>query len=295
MSDIRVVRAMWPEDEAKLHAIRHQVFVQEQGVDESIEWDGQDAKCVHVLAYRHNDVVGTGRLMPNGKIGRMAVLKASRGLGIGALLLKALVDVGHHAGFLSLYLHAQAQAAGFYTKLGFNVDGESYQEAGIEHVTMMLSLPPRDSAITPSAFASNRLAIIQCARREIYVFEPDFSLILSELADMMSAMTTLLRNNPRSEIFVLSLNSTALIERCPEFFTWLQRLNSRVHYRVVTEADATELGAMWLSTGFAVQGKHSKGLAMAPAASPALETQLQAYKRVWQRSETDKRFRRLMI
>ncbi|WP_298635252.1 GNAT family N-acetyltransferase [uncultured Umboniibacter sp.] len=295
MNDLRVIRVRWPEYEGEVHAIRHEVFVQEQGVAENIEWDGQDSRCVHVLAFHNETPVGTGRLMPSGKIGRMAVLKRARGKGIGALLLTKLVEIGGHAGFLSLYLHAQAHASGFYQRADFKVNGDSYLEAGIEHVTMDLALTPRDGPITPSAFSANRLQLVTKARRDVYIAELDFSAMSNDLADITAKLTLLLRENARAEIFILSFDSVALIERCPEFFNWLQRLNSRVHYRVLSEADAAELGASWLIPGLAGQFKQAKGLSQAAAGSPVLGTQLQRFKQIWERSRRDKRFRRLMI
>jgi predicted GNAT family N-acyltransferase len=295
MNDLRIARVHWPDHETVVRAIRYQVFVEEQGVAEEIEWDGQDSKCVHVLAYHHDTPVGTGRLMPTGKIGRMAVLKTARGTGIGGLLLRKLVEIGQHAGFLCLYLHAQAHAAGFYQRSGFQVKGDIYQEAGIEHITMELELPPRDSAITPSALVANRLPLVANARRDVYISELDFSRLFDELAEMISKLTLLLRENSRAQIFILSFESLALIERCPEFFNWLQRLSSRVHYRVLTEADASELGTTWLVPGFGGQFDQAKGASLTAAGSPVLETQLQRFKKVWERSQSDKRFRRLMI
>jgi predicted GNAT family N-acyltransferase len=143
-----VAEVPWPDAGAVLAAIRREVFVIEQGVPESLEWDGLDGQCRHVLARAADGTgIGTGRLLPDGHVGRMAVLAAWRGRGVGAALLHALIGLGAKQGFGALVLHAQVHAIGFYRRAGFVETGEPFMEAGIPHVVMQLSLanspPPR--------------------------------------------------------------------------------------------------------------------------------------------------------
>jgi predicted GNAT family N-acyltransferase len=129
----------WPAAQVRALAIRETVFVQEQGVDPALEIDGRDAECLHALAIdSRGDVVGTGRLLPDGRIGRMAVLAAHRGRGVGAALLVALVNAARTRGDSRIWLHAQTQAAGLYRRHGFVPIGETFMEAGIEHIEMEL-------------------------------------------------------------------------------------------------------------------------------------------------------------
>ncbi|MCY4013099.1 MAG: GNAT family N-acetyltransferase [Gammaproteobacteria bacterium] len=115
------------------------MFVEEQGVPEAEEWDGQDEASRHFIAEDDTGTaVGTARLMPSGQIGRMAVLKPLRGKGIGARLLAAAVDAARQGGSERIFLHAQTQAAGFYERAGFRGAGETFMEAGIEHRPMEL-------------------------------------------------------------------------------------------------------------------------------------------------------------
>ncbi|MCY3811093.1 MAG: GNAT family N-acetyltransferase [Gammaproteobacteria bacterium] len=115
------------------------MFVEEQGVPEAEEWDGQDDASRHFIAEDGTGAaVGTARLMPSGQIGRMAVLKPLRGMGIGARLLAAAVDAARQDGYERIFLHAQTQAAGFYERAGFRPAGETFMEAGIEHRPMEL-------------------------------------------------------------------------------------------------------------------------------------------------------------
>jgi predicted GNAT family N-acyltransferase len=133
-----VVRAAdWVADRALLRAIRAEVFIDEQKVPAALEWDADDVRASHVLVLTADGTaVGTGRLLPDGRIGRMAVLKPWRGRGAGRALLTELLRIAQRAGMHSLVLNAQAHALGFYAGFGFRPEGEIFLEAGIPHQTM---------------------------------------------------------------------------------------------------------------------------------------------------------------
>ena len=137
---LECVRADWAADRRTLERIRREVFVREQGIPESAEWDPEDATSVHVLATLNRDPVGTGRLNRAGKIGRIAVLAGLRGRGIGTQILRRLLDEARRLGIREPCLHAQVQAVPFYEKLGFARKGGEFDEAGIPHVRMSLVL-----------------------------------------------------------------------------------------------------------------------------------------------------------
>lgn len=121
--------------------VRREVFVQEQNVPLEEEMDERDAVCVHALAYAPDGTVaGTGRLLPDGHIGRMAVRKPHRGKGVGALLLNHLVDEARRRGHLQVALAAQLHAQGFYAAHGFVAEGEVFLDAGIDHISMQRAL-----------------------------------------------------------------------------------------------------------------------------------------------------------
>ena len=127
----------WDEARAEARRIRELVFVREQGVPLELEMDEQDVRCDHALAYAADGrAVGTGRLLPDGHVGRMAVLKEWRGKGVGALVLQALVGRARERGHTNIRLNAQTYAAGFYRRFGFEVSGAEFMEAGIPHVAM---------------------------------------------------------------------------------------------------------------------------------------------------------------
>ncbi len=129
------------EQEDEIRLVRDRVFGEEQGVPNSINWDGYDGRCQHVVV-RDGDgkVIGTGRLAPCGKIGRLSVLKKFRGRGVGGKLLTRLLSVARASQLPEVFLHAQANAVGFYKGEGFEVAGSPFFEAGIKHLRMSKSL-----------------------------------------------------------------------------------------------------------------------------------------------------------
>jgi len=137
---LECVLTTWAADRAVLQQIRREVFIREQKVPESDEWDDDDSASVHALVRLNREPVGTGRLNPAGKIGRIAVIAGLRGRGIGALITRRLLDEARHRGIREPYLHAQLQAVPFYEKLGFASEGDVFDEAGIPHVRMKHAL-----------------------------------------------------------------------------------------------------------------------------------------------------------
>lgn len=130
----------WSRARAQAAPIRVAVFVEEQGVPAEIEMDELDTHSVHALAYEGAAAVGTGRLLPDAHIGRMAVLKAWRGRGVGSLILDALVEAARRRGERHVALSAQVHALAFYRAHGFEAEGPEYQEAGIAHQAMRRAL-----------------------------------------------------------------------------------------------------------------------------------------------------------
>ena len=138
-------------------SLRERVFIAEQGIAEAIERDGLDDVARHLVAWEATEPVGTARIIgldgehrpvafdsaTVAKIGRMAVLPAKRGLGIGRRLLDAALELARRQGIARAELSAQAYVVPFYERAGFCVEGERYEEAGIFHRKMSRSLGPR--------------------------------------------------------------------------------------------------------------------------------------------------------
>lgn len=137
---LRIELLGWESARAQASEVRLRVFVEEQRVPADIEMDDMDAASVHALAFDDGKVVGTGRLLPDGHIGRMAVLRQSRRRGVGSAILARLVDEARRRGMTEVALSAQTHALGFYRKHGFAEQGAVFQEAGIAHQEMRRAL-----------------------------------------------------------------------------------------------------------------------------------------------------------
>ncbi|MEV8019533.1 GNAT family N-acetyltransferase [Streptomyces sp. NPDC086554] len=146
--------AVDPGDLEACFAVRKEVFVVEQQVPEDLEYDAYDAGAAHVIAVRADGLpLGTGRLLTGaaaaaknggdtqvGALGRLAVTKAARGLGVGAALVRAIEDAARARGLTAVDLHAQTHALGFYERLGYAVYGPEFPDAGIPHRAMRKAL-----------------------------------------------------------------------------------------------------------------------------------------------------------
>jgi len=138
---VRIELGTWQALRALAAPIRFAVFVEEQKVPAAIELDEHDPVSLHALAFdARATAVGTGRLLPDGHIGRMAVLAAARGGGVGSALLLALMSAARARGQREVALSAQLHAVPFYRRHGFVAEGSVYQEAGIAHVDMRCPL-----------------------------------------------------------------------------------------------------------------------------------------------------------
>ena len=131
----------WDKAQTIAGPIRFAIFVGEQNVPPGIELDDKDVECTHAVAFDDaGKAIGTGRLLPDGHIGRMAVVKEWRRQGIGALILNALVEEARKQGHKEVVLSAQLQAAEFYREQGFEAEGKVFKDADILHQHMRKKL-----------------------------------------------------------------------------------------------------------------------------------------------------------
>jgi len=132
----------WADYGETLQRIRDIVFIDEQNVPPELEYDDHDVNYVHALAFDgRKNPVGAGRLLDDGMIGRMAVLKEGRGLGIGRAILLALVNEARKKGLPEVQLNSQVHAIGFYEANGFIAEGDEFMDAGMPHRRMVRPLP----------------------------------------------------------------------------------------------------------------------------------------------------------
>lgn len=133
--------ARWQGDEAAIARVRRMVFIEEQGVPEALEWESRDGDCAWFVAEAgEGTIIGIGRLTPEGRVGRMAVLPEWRGRGVGSALLVAALTEARGRGQRRVELSAQSRAVPFYLRHGFCALGDEYLDAGIPHRTMTLEL-----------------------------------------------------------------------------------------------------------------------------------------------------------
>lgn len=150
--DFEVGLTTWAAGGPQLAAVRRAVFVEEQHIPESLEWDEHDAPSVHGLATdATGHPIGTARLLPDGRIGRMAVIAAWRGRGVGRALLDAMVREARRRGHQRCRLDAQVTAIGFYERAGFVAHGPVFDDAGIPHRAMTLRFDTGSQAAAPTS------------------------------------------------------------------------------------------------------------------------------------------------
>ena len=138
---MKIIVGNWEQLRAHAQPIRFEVFVDEQKVPPELELDEMDAVCLHAVAYAEEGTpLATGRLLPDGHVGRMAVLKAGRGKGVGGAVLQTLIEAARARGDREVILNAQTHAEPFYAAHGFAREGDEFMDAGIPHITMRASL-----------------------------------------------------------------------------------------------------------------------------------------------------------
>ena len=218
----------------ELRAVRDAVFVQEQRVPVEIERDALDPACVHVLA-RDADgrPIGTGRLAPGGKLGRMAVLPDWRGRGVGRAMLLRLLDEARAAGLVEVNLHAQIDAEGFYATDGFLPVGERFEEAGIQHQAMRRLLGQPAAVETAAQAGAAMVGIVANTRRGLMVYSRDMDPGLLDQPDVLTALRRLATRS--GEIRVLLQDIETPQRAHAPLIPLMQRLPSAFAVRVIDE------------------------------------------------------------
>ena len=131
----------WHDGEPLLRAVREAVFINEQHVPVELEWDGKDDDARHALALSaKGDAVGCGRMLPGGHIGRIAVVPQWRKQNVGTAIMEALIAEARSRGLKQVEVDAQIQAIPFYRRFDFEEEGEEFEDAGMPHVRMRLTL-----------------------------------------------------------------------------------------------------------------------------------------------------------
>jgi len=324
--EIHVVPVQWATHGEKLRQVRGVVFIEEQKVPRDLEWDGLDDQAHHFLAMNEaGQAIGCARLLPSGQIGRMAVLKAFRGTGIGERLLDAAVEQAKKLRMDKVHLHAQIQAEPFYRKCGFQPVGQVFMEAGIPHRQMELDLPipfenqgalPRpavresrvETAVDDasellsyrgaSACAEGLVNALSAPRRQLMIYSQQLDPALFDRPEVSHALSAFARSGPPVRVQVLIHDSSLMVARGHRLLELARRLDSKIEIRRVpetfAESDATYL--TWDSRGYWLQPDHRTYVALADHYDPVQANRFcEGFVRLWERSAGDPELRNLRL
>ena len=187
--EVSIVAADYAQGHARLHALRTTVFIEEQQVPAALERDALDPLSFHVMALDADGrLLGTARLTPDRRIGRMAVLATERGRGIGEAMLAGLLDEARRRGWTEVTLHAQLHALPFYARAGFVPAGPVFEEAGIGHRLMRRRLPGASPVEDADAAAAVLIALATHARRELALYSRAMDPGLLDRKDVLDAL-----------------------------------------------------------------------------------------------------------
>lgn len=221
---------------AELRAVRETVFVHEQQVPLEEEWDALDPLCRHVIARDESGLpIGTGRLTPEHRIGRMAVLADWRGQGVGDAMLAALMAEARKQGWPAVSLNAQVSAETFYARQGFIPEGERFMEAGIEHQSMRRALAgPTNVENLAGAIAATTAVVVQ-ARRHLRLYSRELDPGLLDNAVVLGALRRFSTRNSGGEIRILLQDAATPQHTLAPLLSLAQRLPSVFAFREVRE------------------------------------------------------------
>lgn len=283
---------------AELRSIRETVFVHEQQVPLEEEWDALDPACRHVIARDGNgQPIGTGRLTPEHKIGRMAVLREWRGRGVGAAMLSALIAEARALEWPEVSLNAQVSAEAFYARHGFVPHGERFWEAGIEHQSMRRRLKGPtaiehvDGAIAISA------ALVQQARRTIRIYSREMDPGLLDAPPVLEALRRFATSVRDAQVQVLLQDAATPQHTLAPLLGLAQRLPSVFAFREVREPVDRAYASAYLAND--VGGYYFRPLGHRFDGEGGLESAGRArqlseeFARVWERSRPCTEFRAL--
>lgn len=316
-ADFRVEPADYKVDFADLRSIREPVFVQEQQVPVEEEWDEMDPQCHHVIA-RDNQhrPIGTGRLTPQHKIGRMAVLREWRGKGVGEAMLLALIAKARELGLRKVSLNSQVGALGFYEKFGFVAEGQRFEEAGIEHQAMSLELDPVLPAPRSAARArgpSHEVVdvdglepildavrtLIHQARRELRIYSRELEPALYAHPAIVDALKGFAVSG-RGAVARFILQDPALAQRTPHpLLALAQRLPSAFQFRTPQDPEEMQYPSVYVANDsdgylFRLLGSRFEG-DWSPAL-PGRNRQLrELFDRTWERARPATELRSLAL
>ena len=316
---IEVERTNWEASEQSISAIRRQVFIEEQNVPVELELDGKDADAKHWLAFSDSDSpIATARLTPDGKVGRMAVLKPYRDKGVGSAIMRKMIDYAVQEGIAELTLSAQRKAIPFYQGFGFVTNSDFYEEAGITHKAMRLSLQLQQQRYqhhnkqqqllseerqhkpltNNEDFFNAALALIQRAHTKIRIFSDR---LLPELYDdkqLCDAIYNFVTGTPSAHVEILVRDIEWLGQHSHRLHEMGLRLSSHIEFRKLNR-DSTTLHNEFLlidNTGILYRQNPRRFEGYTVQYAPLEASELaEDFDNLWRDGELDPALRRLHI
>jgi predicted GNAT family N-acyltransferase len=245
MSTFTLREASYPADLALLRAVREPVFVVEQQCPLDEEWDELDPVSRHVLALDEKGLpIGTGRLTPEHKIGRMAVLQQARGTGVGAAIMERLMHIATELGYASVSMHAQTHAIPFYARFGFHSEGPEFDEAGIPHRVMRARLDGRHSPlnriILTRASDAMRTAIelARAAHHKLWIASADLEAAVYDNEAFVDAVKRVALSGRGASVQILVHDISMAMQSGHRLITLAQRISSLIEVRRAREHES---------------------------------------------------------
>lgn len=307
--------AHFDSDVEELHFMRNKVFVLEQQIPPEVEFDDLDSQSHHVIARdAERNPIGTGRLSPDGRIGRMAVLAEWRLQRVGESLLRALLEKARKLGLTQVTAHAQTSAVGFYQKYGFIPEAQPFLSAGILHQLMRLNLQPLEVSARPvikvreqsvsaerldsleSAVAAT-LQLIEQSRRQLCIYSRDLEFAVYGQKPIVEALKQFALRNRNAEVQIIIQEPASLHSSGHPVLELAQKLTSYFLLRTPMESEDLQYMSAFLASDregylFRLQSNRYEGH-WSPNL-PAQNRQLrEEFERVWQRSRPCTEFRAL--
>jgi predicted GNAT family N-acyltransferase len=322
---VHVVKVNWDSHQNVLSEIRNQVFVVEQKVDPSEEYDVEDALADHFVALNEaGQALGCARLVASGQIGRMAVYEQYRGSGLGADLLQVAVEEAKAQGMQRVFLHAQAYAEEFYRKGGFVVCGAPFSEVGIPHLPMEMMLPVKfvapqldvqaivrpvvvESPLEPTdpkqftgpAQAEEALSeLLNVAARQLFILSPYLDHEIFDCDGIVEALSRFARLNARCQIRIVIMNSKLIVHRGHRLLELARRLDDKIKVRVLDEpvTDSTSTFVCADAQGYWLLPVHDQYDGVLDLSNPVITNRLQeTFTSAWEKSKVDQELRLLRL
>lgn len=316
--DFHVEICSWTNatDREALRAVRETVFVLEQHVPPDLELDDEDPISLHVLARTlDGTTVGTGRITPDGRIGRMAVLHDWRGRGVGAALLISLLDQARARRLTAVSLHAQLDAVPFYSRHGFAPEGAEFEEAGIRHIVMRLALGPADEPERPlpppapesiALRATSREELISVTRQLMEGARHSMCVLVRELHPLLlndTACVVELRrlaiSGRGASVRILAQDLTRALQEGSRVLELAQRLSSAIEIRRPVEQTDLDYPSAFMcvdTCGYLFRPQESEMSATGSTWAPGRHAELmRLFEEIWARSESWPELRALGI